>query len=266
MDEGEGPVVLFVHGNPSWSFMFRDLILSLRSRFRCLAPDHRGCGLSDRQTRSLRMRDHSENLGSVLDSLGVDRYLLVAHDWGGAIGAHRAGLEPDRLAGLVFANTAAFPVRRMPWQIRLARMPILGRLLVEKMNLFAKGAVRKGVVREMSRAVADGFHFPWVDPQARKTVTRFVRDIPWSCRHPSRSALDEADRGLVRLRAKPCLLLWGMRDFCFDEVFLNEWIGRFPEAEVVRFPEAGHYVFEDAGAAAKDRILRFTEKTFGVEA
>jgi len=155
--EGEGLPIVMVHGNPSWSFLFRDLILTLRNRYRCIAPDHQGCGFSSPQPHRMRMAEHSQNLESVLDGLGVDRFILVAHDWGGAIGAHVAGRHPDRVAGMVFLNTAAFPLRRMPWQIRLARIPFLGRLLMEKGNAFALGAARQGVVKPLSPAVSEGF-------------------------------------------------------------------------------------------------------------
>ncbi len=257
VDEGSGPAIVFVHGNPSWSFLFRDLIVDLRPEFRCVAPDHLGCGLSDRQPRPLRMQDHSQNLRTVLDTLGIAEYMLVAHDWGGAIGAHRAGLDPDRVKGMVFANTAAFPMKGMPWQIRLARVPVLGRFLMEKCNLFATGAAKRGVVRPLSYAAADGMLWPWMDPRRRRAVSAFVGDIPRSKGHPSRPTLVETERNLEKLRSKPCLLPWGMKDFCFDERFLNEWIRRLPDAEVARFEEAGHYLFEDAGAALRERMASF---------
>jgi len=262
VDEGDGPAVVMVHGNPSWSFLFRDLILDLRGSFRCLAPDHQGCGLSGPQPRRLRMADHSANLGRVLDEAGVGEYLLVAHDWGGAIGAHRAGLEPDRVRGMVFLNTAAFPLRRMPWQIRLARVPLLGRILMERFNAFARGAVRQGVVRPLPPAVEEGFLLPWALPGSRRAVSSFVADIPMSRRHPTAATLGEAEANLAKLRDKPCLLAWGMRDFCFDGAFLDEWIRRFPEAEVERYPGAGHYVFEDAGAPLRDRIAGFAAEVW----
>jgi haloalkane dehalogenase len=203
------------------------------------------------------MADHSANLGQVLDELGVGDFVLVAHDWGGAIGAHAAVRDPGRVKGMVFLNTAAFPARRMPWQIRLARSPVLGRFLVERCNAFAAGAFRKGVVRELAPAVADGFRLPWIDRRARRAISAFVEDIPRGPRHPSWDSLREAETGLASLADKPCLLAWGMKDFCFDESFLGEWIRRFPEAETERFAEAGHYVLEDAGEALVSRIEEF---------
>lgn len=246
-----------VHGNPSWSFLFRDLILRLRDRFRCIAPDHQGCGFSSAQPHRMRMEEHSRNLEKVLEELGVKKFILVAHDWGGAIGAHQAGLDPDRVAGMVFLNTAAFTLNKMPWQIRLARVPILGRVLMERFNAFVLGAARQGVVQSLRPAAADGLLYPWLQRSSRTAVSAFVEDIPWSKSHPSRTTIEATEKGLIALKDKPCLLAWGMQDFCFDEVFLNEWIRRFPHAEVERYPEAGHYVFEDAGEALLDRIDAF---------
>lgn len=265
VDEGEGPVVVMVHGNPSWSFLYRDLILQLRGRYRCIALDHQGCGFSTDQPHRMRMAEHSHNLGQVLDELGVERYLLVAHDWGGAIGAHRAGLQPERVEGMVFLNTAAFPFRRMPWQIRLARVPLLGRILMERFNLFALGAAKQGVVEPLSTAAADGMLFPWMPADSRKAVSAFVDDIPWSAKHPTRDTILETEKNLKKLQSKSCLLAWGMKDFCFDEKFLEEWIRRFPHAEVERYPEAGHYVFEDAGQPLLDRVDQFVGSVIQAE-
>ncbi|MGE9291372.1 MAG: alpha/beta fold hydrolase [Puniceicoccales bacterium] len=259
VDEGEGPAVVFVHGNPSWSFLFRDVILALRDRFRCIAPDHQGCGFSDPQPHRMRMIEHSQNLGKVLETLQVEKFILIAHDWGGAIGAHQAGLQPDRVAGMVFLNTAAFPLKRMPWQIRLARVPVLGRILMERYNAFALGAAKQGVVEPLRPAAAEGLLYPWLEKESRKAVSAFVEDIPWSANHPTRPTIEETEKGLEGLQDKPCLLAWGMRDFCFDEKFLDEWIRRFPNAQVERYQEAGHYVFEDAGADLVERISQFVD-------
>lgn len=263
VNEGEGPVVVMVHGNPSWSFLFRDLILRLRSSYRCIAVDHQGCGLSDPQKAPLRMEQHSDNLGMVLSELGVNRYALVAHDWGGAIGAHRAGLQAEKILATVFLNTAAFPVHRMPWQIRLARVPLLGRILMEQFNAFAIGAARQGVVNPLAEAVEDGFLFPWRERKSRRVVSRFVEDIPWRRSHPTWKTILQAEKGLKNLATKPCLLAWGLKDFCFDEVFLNEWIQRMPNAEVERYENAGHYVFEDAGEPLLERIEVFIGESVG---
>ncbi len=262
VDEGQGPAIVMVHGNPSWSFLFRDVILALRGHCRCVAPDHQGCGFSTPQPHRMRMIEHSQNLGKVLEDLGVGKYILIAHDWGGAIGAHQAGLNPERIAGMVFLNTAAFPLKRMPWQIRLARTPLLGRILMERWNAFAVGAAKQGVVTPLSPAVSDGLLFPWMAKDSCKAVSAFVEDIPWRKNHPSRKTLDETAKNLERLKDLPCLLAWGMRDFCFDEAFLNEWIRRLPEARVERYPEAGHFVLEDAGPTLVDQIASFVDSVF----
>jgi len=257
VDKGEGDVVLLLHGNPSWSFLYRDLILDLCPRFRCLAPDHQGCGLSDPQRSQLRMRDHSHNLELLLENLGVESFHLVAHDWGGAIGAHLAGLMPERIKSMTFMNTAAFRIKRIAWRIRLARTPVLGRYLMERHNAFARAAVTMAVVEPMSQAVAEGFLFPYRKRDKARSTANFVADIPRSPSHPSWSTLLETEENLAKLRDKPVFLPWGMRDFCFDAPFLEQWKEHFPHALVQPYEDAGHYVLEDAGPDLRDRISRF---------
>lgn len=257
VDEGAGDAILFLHGNPSWSFLYRDLVLDLRNRYRCIAPDHQGCGLSDPQSKRLRMADHSGNLVRLLDELAVDRFHLVAHDWGGAIGAHLAGSMPDRIKSMTFMNTAAFRIRRIAWRIRLARTPFLGRFLMERYNAFARAAITMAVVEPLSPAVAEGFLYPYQNREKARSTANFVADIPRSASHPSWKTLLETEESLGSLREKPVFLPWGMRDFCFDEPFLEQWIDHFPNAVVQRYENAGHYVLEDAGEDLRPRIAEF---------
>ena len=257
VDEGEGDTILFLHGNPSWSFLYRDLILDLRGRFRCLAPDHQGCGLSDPQTGRLRMRDHSNNLERLLEERGVESFHLVAHDWGGAIGAHLAGRMPERVKSMTFMNTAAFPIDRISWRIRLARFPVVGRYLMERHNAFARAAITMAVVEPMCPAVAEGFLFPYHSREKARSTANFVADIPRSRSHPSWSTLQETEENLAKLRDKPVFFPWGMRDFCFDAPFLERWKTYFPNALIQPYENAGHYVMEDAGEDLRDRVGAF---------
>src|SRR5688572_20097475 len=118
----EGPTraksVLFVHGNPTWSFHWRHLISALRAEYRCVAPDHLGCGLSDKPTRFLHLNDHIDNLVALIERLESERVTLVAQDWGGAIGLGAMLRMSERLERIVLLNTGAFPPRYIPWRIR----------------------------------------------------------------------------------------------------------------------------------------------------
>ena len=231
VDEGRGLPVVMLHGNPSWSYLYRRLILGLRDSYRCLAPDHLGCGLSDKpQHYPYRLADHIANLEEVLAQRNIDRCVLVVHDWGGAIGMGWAVQNPEKVAGLVVTNTAAFRSTRIPFRISVCRWPMLGAILVRGLNLFARGAVHMAVARKMAPETAAGFLAPYDSWANRIAVHRFVRDIPMQPDHPSWQTLAAVEEGLPRLAGKPMLLCWGGRDFCFNDWFYDEWRRRFPRA------------------------------------
>lgn len=247
LDEGEGPVVVMVHGNPSWSYLYRNLIAGLKDNYRCIVPDHIGCGFSDKpQQYDYTLRQHTANLERLLEHLEVDECMLVVHDWGGAIGMGLAGRYPDRVKGIVVLNTAAFRSRRIPFRIAVCKWPILGDLLVRGLNGFAGAAVHMAVNKKMKDEVASGFLAPYDNWANRVAVHRFVRDIPLDSKHPSWNTLVEVEQSLEKLQGCPMLICWGGKDFCFNDHFFREWKERFPEAEAHYFPDAGHYVLEDA--------------------
>ena len=131
LDEGSGPAVVMVHGNPSWSYLYRNLVSALRDRYRCIVPDHLGCGFSDKpELYPYRLRNHLDNLDHLLTALDPGPVRLVVHDWGGAIGMGWAGRHPEQVAGAVLLNTAAFPSPRLPLRIAVCRWPLLAALLV----------------------------------------------------------------------------------------------------------------------------------------
>ena len=270
LDEGAGEPVVMLHGNPTWSFYYRNLVLNLRNSYRTIVPDHIGCGLSDKPddsryayTLERRVRD----VETLLDHLDVKSDItLVVHDWGGMMGMAYAVRHPERIARLVILNTAAFhlpPSKRFPWQLALCRNPLLGPLLVRGLNAFCRDAARNCCTRRpMSDEVRAGYLWPYDSWTNRIAVLRFVQDIPLVPGDPSYALVNEVQNRLERLRDVPMLICWGMRDFVFDEHFLAEWERRFPSAEVHRFADAGHYVLEDAGdeiAAIVRQFLRAHE-------
>lgn len=262
LDEGSGPPVVMVHGNPSWSYLYRNLVTALCDRYRCIVPDHLGCGFSDKpQHHPYRLGNHLDNLDHLLAALVPDGPVrLIVHDWGGAIGMGWAGRHPERVAGAVVLNTAAFPSPRLPLRIAVCRWPLLGALLVRGLNGFARAAVYMAVTRRMRPGVAAGFLAPYDSWRHRVALHRFVQDIPMGPAHPSWSTLVEIERSLATITC-PLLLCWGGRDFCFDRSFYDEWQRRFPAAEAHFFPEAGHYVLEDALAEVLPPIERFLPTT-----
>ena len=258
VDEGQGKPLVFVHGNPSWSYLYRNLISSFSSSYRCIAPDHLGCGLSDKpQKYPYRLENHIDNLEQVLDQLKVDSCILVMHDWGGAIGMGWAGQHPERVDGLVVMNTAAFRSTMIPLRIAICRWPIIGPLLVRGFNGFAGAAVHMAVKRKMAQEVGRGFLYPYDSWANRIAVLRFVEDIPLHENHPSWSTLVQVENNLEKLQDKPMLICWGGKDFCFHDAFYKEWQHRFPKAESHYFSEAGHYLLEDALEPVLEKIEAF---------
>ena len=262
LDEGSGPPVVMVHGNPSWSYLYRNLVSALCDRYRCIVPDHLGCGFSDKpQHYPYRLGNHLDNLDHLLAALVPDGPVrLIVHDWGGAIGMGWAGRYPERVAGAVVLNTAAFPSPRLPLRIAVCRWPLLGSLLVRGLNGFARAAVHMAVFRRLRPEVAAGFLAPYDSWRHRVALHRFVQDIPMGPAHPSWSTLVEIERSLAAITC-PLLFCWGGADFCFDRSFYDEWRRRFPAAEAHFFAEAGHYVLEDALAETLPPIERFLAAT-----
>jgi cis-3-alkyl-4-acyloxetan-2-one decarboxylase len=248
LDEGpvDGPVIIFVHGNPTWSFFYRSLVLRLRHRYRCIVPDHLGCGLSDKPGDfDYSLISHIENLGTLVDHLGVRSASLAVHDWGGPIGLGMARRRPDLVQKLVVLNTAAFPSTRIPVRIAVCRWPWLGALLVRGGNAFSAAALHMAVAHPLSRATRDAYLLPYRSWGERIAVHRFVRDIPLGPLDRSFGELEAIGESLAAFATRPVLIVWGLQDWCFDVTFLREWQHRFKHARIVQLADAGHWLLED---------------------
>jgi len=242
---------VLVHGNPTWSFYWRELVAGLRGQYRVLVPDHIGCGLSDKpdeSSYSYRLAQRVADLGQWIQRLDLRQITLVGHDWGGAIGMGAAVAAPARFARFVLLNTAAFRASRCPASIRLCRVPLLGRLMIQGLNLFARAALHSAVEHHerMTPAVRAGLLAPYDSWRSRLAIDRFVQDIPLRPAHPSYATLAQIEAGLAQFQRHPVCLIWGMRDWCFGPEFLERFREFFPAAEVHRLADAGHYVVEDA--------------------
>jgi pimeloyl-ACP methyl ester carboxylesterase len=264
VDEGpEGDeAVLMLHGNPTWSFFYRDLVRELSPGIRCIAPDHVGMGLSDKpQKYDYRLASRIDDIEALADSLGLKKIHLVVHDWGGAIGFGLAVRRPERVGRIVILNTAAFPSARIPKRIALCRAPLIGELIVRGLNGFAEPATWMAMAcRRLTWAERRGYLQPYGTWADRIGVHRFIRDIPLEPGHPSRATLEGISKRLDSLTRHEKLIVWGGRDFCFDETFLSRWREIYPDARVERLGRAGHYVLEDAGPQARDPIVAFLKK------
>jgi len=249
VDEGSGPVLLMVHGNPTWSFAWRRLVSALRGQYRVIAIDHLGCGFSEKpQDRdAYTLNGHIQRLQSLVELLGLKDITLFGHDWGGAIGMGCAGRMKDRFRRFVLMNTGAFRSQAIPFRISLCRIPLLGKLGDQGFNLFARAALTMAVERPLSPAARAGFIAPYDSWANRIAVHEFVQDIPLTPTHRSYSTLTAVEESLSSFASHPIKLIWGMKDWCFTpKEFLNGFLKRFPQASVTRIEDAGHYVFEDA--------------------
>lgn len=251
LDEGAGPPLVMLHGNPTWSFYYRHLILALRKTHRIIVPDHIGMGLSDKPPANqyrYTLQSRIDDLDALLSALGITEDItLVVHGWGGVIGMGLAHRYPKRIKQLVVFNSTAFHLpetKRFPWQLSLYRSP-LGSGLVRGLNVFCRGALQHCVTtRKLSKTTRQAYLSPYQGWRNRVAVFEFIRDIPLHPRHPSYSLLTAIEQGLTQFSQLPVLICWATKDFIFDQHFLKVWSAYFPRAEI-HLCRGGHYLLEE---------------------
>ncbi len=261
LDEGprSDEAVVMLHGNPTWSFYYRELVQALSQTRRCIVPDHIGMGLSEKpENYPYTLATRIADVEALVVRLGLKRVHLVVHDWGGAIGFGFAARHPEIIGRIVILNTAAFESPHIPTSILLCKAPVLGPIIVRAFNGFAWPATwmamhRRALTADEKRA----FLFPYDSWTNRVAVSAFVRDIPLDVMHPSWNTLKSVEAGLAQFRERSALILWGGEDFCFNDHFLTRWRELLPKAEVHRFADAGHYVLADAREDVVPRIVGY---------
>jgi cis-3-alkyl-4-acyloxetan-2-one decarboxylase len=269
LDEGAGDPVVMVHGNPSWSFYYRNLVLALRDRYRCIVPDHIGCGLSEKpgdERYDYTLSRRVDDLERLIDHLNLpEKLTLVLHDWGGMIGMAYAARHPERIGRLVLLNTAAFHMpkeKKFPLGLKICRDTILGTLLVRGCNAFSVGASIVGCKKHpMAKELQAAYRSPYNSWGNRIATLRFVQDIPLAPGDRNFDLVTEVAASLEKFRELPVSIYWGELDFVFDTTFLAEWIRRFPKAEVHRYPDGGHYILEDLKGEVVPLIENFLDTT-----
>lgn len=263
VDEGTGPQsILCVHGNPTWSFYFREVVIQQRSRARVVAVDHVGCGLSDKpQHYPYNLNQHIANLVALVQHLNLQRITLVVHDWGGAIGLGAALEMPERVSGLVILNTAAFSPPYIPLRIAACRIPVVGNWAMRGLNVFARAALRMTLNRlpRLPENVAAGLIAPYDSWENRVAIARFVQDIPIRRDQPTWQRLEAIEAGLPQLNNRPAELVWGMKDWCFRPECMDRIAQLLPHARVTRLEDVGHYVMEEASPEVNTAIVRCLE-------
>jgi haloalkane dehalogenase len=255
VDEGQGPVILFVHGTPTWSFEYRHLIRALSRRYRCIAPDHLGFGLSDRPTDfSYMPADHAAMLAEFVERLNLTDITLVVHDFGGPIGLPLALAVPTRVNRVVILNSWMWPFDDDPAMRRKAAIAsgAFGRWLYRHANASLRIIMpsaygnRKALTPAIHRQYLEVFR----DPQARVDVLHALARALTG----SRDFYASLWARVSRLEERPVLIIWGMKDSAFGPALLARWRARLPRAAVVELPDAGHWPHEEAPDAVTAAI------------
>ncbi len=269
LDEGprDGEVVVMLHGNPSWSYLWRNLVAGLGDRYRCIVPDHIGMGLSDKPDDSrydYTLQSRVDDVAALLDHLGLTGPITLAvHDWGGMIGFGWALSHAAQVKRLVITNTAAFPMpaaKRMPWQIALGRDWKIGEWIIRGFNAFSAGASWIGVEQRMPADVRRAYVAPYDTWANRISTIRFMQDIPLSPADRAWPLLEAAGKALPGFADRPAFIGWGLKDFVFDRHFLDGFRAALPNAEVHAFEDAGHYVLEDKAKVLVPAIRDFLDR------
>ncbi len=246
VDEGKGRPILMLHGNPTWSFYYRNLIRTFSSEFRTVVPDHMGCGLSDKpQDYDYCLETNIQNAYKLIKFLDLKEIILIVHDWGGAIGFGLLTRYPELFDRVVILNTGAFPSEHIPQRINLLRQGKFGEWLTRKLNLFSWPATFMTTEKKLPDLVKAGYLMPYDSWENRIAVSRFVQDIPMEKEHKTYKILAEIESKLKSMK-HPKLILWGGKDFCFNHHFFEKWVEFYPDAEAHWYANAGHYVLEDA--------------------
>ncbi|MDE0489165.1 MAG: alpha/beta fold hydrolase [Gammaproteobacteria bacterium] len=253
IDEGSGDPIVFVHGNPAWSFEFRHLVAGLRSGFLCVAPDHIGFGLSSRSDRSEdhHPRSHANRFAGLIEHLDLRDLTLFVNDWGGPIGLDFARRRPDRVKRLVISNTWCWPVGddfHFKWFSFLMSSRI-GQYLIRHHNIFVNRVMpmavgdRNVLTPEVMAHYRNALPSP-ADRAANAALPGYIVDAgEW---------LDSIWRERVTFAGKPTLLLWGLRDIAFRKKELDRWKSELTDVESHEFQDCGHFLAEEA----PEKILR----------
>ncbi len=260
VDEGDGDPILAIHGNPTWSFYWRNIIRGFSPTYRVIAPDHIGMGLSEKPAGyDYSMQQHSTNLIDLIDQLDLSNITLLGHDWGGAIGLNAMTQRPDRFKQFVMFNTGAFPPPAVPRRIAVCRAPLLGRLAVQGLNLFARAAVKMATTQRggLPPDVRDGMLAPYHSWNDRVGIYNFVADIPFNDKHKTWLVLEHLEKQLPEFSHLPSMLIWGMKDWCFDADCLRRFEHLLPNTTVHRLMNAGHWVVEDAADEVEKLLKEF---------
>jgi pimeloyl-ACP methyl ester carboxylesterase len=272
VDEGprDGKPVVLMHGNPTWGYLYRNFIKALADAgYRAIAVDYLGFGRSDKPDRPelYTIRAHAGRVETLLESLDLRGATVVPQDWGGPIGLYWATRHPERVERLFILNTYAHrPPGKvpLPLPLRLFRTPLVGELMVKGLDLFKRVFLfRAGVVHHerLTPVVKGAYRAPHPSWSSRTPILVFPREIPAGPAGPVADLLAEIEHGLEQhFRSKPVKIVWAMKDIAFTPQVLEQlWLRTFPDAQVTRIEDAGHYLQEDAHERIVPALLEFLQ-------
>lgn len=263
IDEGEGEPVVFIHGDPTWSYLYRNFIKPLSGQHRCIAPDLMGMGKSSvpDEPYPYRLHHHIENLESLLLQLDLTNITLIVHDWGGPVGLGFATRHSNRIKQLVLMNTWAFvpwPGGEFPKLLQMIRSERGEKFVLEK-NGYVRNALlgTTAHAENLTEGVLDAYLAPFPTPASRLALLCWTRDIPVTESDPSFATMQAIEQRLALLAAKPVLVIWGMQDPVLPESVLRRWQSLYPHATVHEILDASHFLQEDAPTEITDWLNAF---------
>ena len=263
-DGVDRPTLICVHGNPTWSFFFRGVVNAFRDKYRVIAVDQIGCGKSEKpgiDKYPYTTARRADDLIELITKLGLKNCVLVAHDWGGAVGMCAATQIPDVFSKIILMNTASYLNDRVPKRIRLCHIPVLKRIMLQGLNVFPIAATTMATAKGLSDDVKAGLLAPYDSWSNRIAVCEFVQDIPVSPKHRSYQTFVDMMKRLPVFKDKPVALIWGVKDWCFPpEIFLEEYLKYYPNAFVHKIEDAGHYLLEDSLDETVAAMREFLDK------
>lgn len=249
---GNGETILFLHGFPAWSFMYRQLILELAPDFRCIALDNLGYGFSDKPLRyKYTIQNHIKNAIKFAENMHFRKFHIVMHDFGVGIGLAMAERWPERISSMVFLNSSCFKHPKLPFTIVLMKIPIISTILTRCTNLLQSMFLHIGM-SFLPKEVKEGYLKPYDSILSRVAISDGLGNIPLFPDNPSLEAYDDIEAKAFILCNKKMKFFWADLDFFHNFASLRRWAKILPNALLKRYEQGSYFLLEDLPEARND--------------